>query len=378
MPANNRMPNFASGGFPAPLGMPQIHPMAVRAPFLPVIAGFPAPWGMPQMAMGGVPNPMPPVISGFPPVWGVPGFPMPSQGKTLLPATAMIPLPAPMDLPAARPHMPMPVSTAIAASPNFWNLPAMAHQVAPTPQTPAVAMTMQAQPQSTVVAPSMAAAPSAFSPVDTKTAMNPDQASVPTQAKMDMSQVNQMTQANRSETAPIEVQSIEPPMMKSGVSLKDFHLSTAGAPEKPVVEQSPISPVEVLALQAATGNKAEADQHTAQMAPSPAKAEKQAQSMVRAYPMPPVVGEAAFPSMLAVAKPSAPLSQASESREHQGGAAVEEVAATRKLKVSDPCSERFRPIRSKVKRPKGKLMKTRKPAYDPCKGRYKAIRTKTS
>ena len=48
--------------------------------------------------------------------------------------------------------------------------------------------------------------------------------------------------------------------------------------------------------------------------------------------------------------------------------------AAKRVRVADPCAEGFRPIRSKYKRPKGSIMKTRKPAYDPCKGRYKPIK----
>jgi hypothetical protein len=272
----------------------------------------------------------------------------------------------------------MPVSPAIAASPSFWNLPGMAHQAVPMPQPPAVAMTMQSQPQATVVASGTATALTAIPPVDNMQAMNLVQAPVPAQAQMGVTQINQQTQSSKSEAAPIDVQAIVPPMIKADASLKDLHLSTAGAPEKPVAEQSPVPAVEALAVKTVTGDKAVAVKETAEMAPPSAKAVMQVQTMVRAYPMPPVVGEAAFPFMMDVEKKSAAPSPASDTKEHQGGAASEEVAATRKLKVSDPCSESFRPIRSKVKRPKGKIMKTRKPAYDPCKGRYKAIRAKKS
>lgn len=48
--------------------------------------------------------------------------------------------------------------------------------------------------------------------------------------------------------------------------------------------------------------------------------------------------------------------------------------AAKRVRVTDPCAEGFRPIRSKYKRPKGSIMKTRKPAHDPCKGRYKPIK----
>jgi hypothetical protein len=49
-------------------------------------------------------------------------------------------------------------------------------------------------------------------------------------------------------------------------------------------------------------------------------------------------------------------------------------ASAKRTKVVDPCAKGFRPVRSKFKRPKGSIMKTRKPAYDPCKGRYKPIK----
>lgn len=43
-------------------------------------------------------------------------------------------------------------------------------------------------------------------------------------------------------------------------------------------------------------------------------------------------------------------------------------------RVVDPCEKGFRPVRSKVKRPKSKIMTTRKPAYDPCKGKYEPVK----
>jgi len=374
MPSVNRMPNFTSGGFPAPWGIPQFRPMAVPAPFPPAMAGFPAPWGMPQMPARFAPNLMPPVMAGFPPIWGLPRFPVPNQGNLMMPAMAMAPRPAPTGMPP----MPLPVFPSVAASPGSWNMPGMAHQAVPMPQLPTVAMKMQSQPQETVLASSATPAPSGIQPVDTMQAMNLVQASVPSQAQMAVTQVSGQTQSNESVAEPIEVQAIEPPMIKAEVMLKEMHPSTAGAPETPVSAQSPISPGEGHAANVVTSDKAEAAFDTGAIAQAPAKAETPTQPLARAFPKPPVVGEAAFPSTWGVAKTSASFSQASDSREHQGPAAVEKVAAPRKLKVSDPCSENFRPIRSKVKRPKGKLMKTRKPAYDPCKGRYKSIRAKMS
>jgi hypothetical protein len=51
----------------------------------------------------------------------------------------------------------------------------------------------------------------------------------------------------------------------------------------------------------------------------------------------------------------------------------EKPVAKKTSKVVDPCEKGFRPVRSKVKRPRSKIMTSRKPAYDPCKGRYEPM-----
>jgi hypothetical protein len=76
----------------------------------------------------------------------------------------------------------------------------------------------------------------------------------------------------------------------------------------------------------------------------------------------------------AVAEPAPVPVEPTVAQDRVAVAPVSRPVAAKRVRVTDPCAEGFRPIRSKYKRPKGSIMKTRKPAYDPCKGRYKPIK----
>lgn len=376
----NRMQNSMGGGFPAAWVNPQIHPLATPYPMPNGMAGSPAPWGVPQMPLRVSPGQIQPVMAGFPQSWKLPRFPMPIQGNWMPSAMAMAPVQAPMGVPAGVFRMPLPFQPPVAGMPNFWNGAGINRQPVPLPIPSPINSTAQTWPQARIAGPVQAPAiwvnPAWLNAMQSQVS---PAASTPSQPQMATAPVNEPPQSAKPEVVSEAVQNDQNSIRESVESMKEIQLSTAGAPAKPLVEPSIIPPVVEAAAKEAIKDAGAELPKTRSIGQVPEQPMEPVQSAKPVFPLPPVVGEAAFPAVMSNSKQSVPQFQSAKPDEtSDNGTEQNGMPATRKVKGIDPCSENFRPVRSKVKRPKGRILKTRKPAYDPCKGRYKTIKAKMS